>query len=71
MNDEYLDKALQLVHDKRALILLASRRAKQLALGERPLIKTDDDNHLDIALLEIGEGLLTYELPVEETEDLF
>ncbi len=67
MNDTYLLKALEKVPDKRALILLASKRAKQLARGERPLIKHNELNHVDVALLEIAEGLLTYELPKKST----
>ncbi len=71
MNDAYLKKAIKQIADERALILLASKRAKELALGGRPLIKTNDVNHLDIALLEIGEGLLSYELPEQENDDNF
>ena len=63
MNDTYLLKALEKIPDKRALILLASKRAKQLARGERPLIRHNELNHVDVALLEISEGLLSYELP--------
>lgn len=63
MNDTYLLKALEKVPDKRALILLASKRAKQLARGDRPLIRHNELNHVDVALLEIAEGLLFYELP--------
>ncbi len=71
MNDAYLERALEKIPDKRALIILASRRAESLAKGERPLIKTENETtHLDIALLEIAEGLLSYELPVIEEEDL-
>ena len=68
MNDKYLERALEKISDKRALIVLASKRAEQLAKGERPLIKTDEPNHLDIALLEIAEGLLSYELPAAEED---
>ena len=70
MNDAYLEKALEKIPDRRALIVLASRRAESLARGERALIKSEESNHLDTALLEIAEGLLSYELPVEEKEDL-
>ena len=35
--------------------------AKQLALGGRPMVKCDSENYLDWALLEIAEGLLSYE----------
>ena len=70
MNDAYLEKALEKIPDRRALIVLASRRAESLAKGERPLVKSDEISHLDTALLEISKGLLTYELPAEETDDL-
>ncbi len=70
MKDAYLEKALEKIPDRRALIVLASRRAENLARGERPLIKSEEISHLDTALLEIAEGLLNYELPVEESEDL-
>ena len=32
------------------------------------MIKCDSENLLDVALLEIAEGLLSYELPGEGTE---
>jgi len=71
MNDTYLAKAMEKVPDKRALILLASKRAKQLAKGERPLIKHKELDFLDVALLEIGEGLLSFELPkTKQSDDL-
>ena len=40
---------------------MAAKRARQLATGARPMIKCDSPNLLDVALLEIAEGLLTYE----------
>ena len=70
MKDAYLEKALEKIPDRRALIILAARRAESLARGERPLVKSDEISHLDTALLEIAEGLLSYELPTEETDEL-
>ncbi len=61
MNNEYLAKARKLVPDPQILSVLAAKRAKQLAQGARPMIKCDMTNLLDVALLEIGEGLLSYE----------
>ena len=46
--------------------MVAAKRAKQLAAGGRPMIKCDSENLLDIALLEIAEGLLYYEFPDEK-----
>ena len=71
MNDAYLERALEKIPDRRALVVLASKRAESLAKGERPLVKSEETSHLDTALLEIAEGLLSYELPTEETDDLF
>jgi DNA-directed RNA polymerase omega subunit len=70
MNDAYLEKALEKIPDRQALIVLASRRAESLAKGERPMVKSEENCHLDTALLEIAEGLLSYELPTEEKEEL-
>lgn len=61
MNNEYLNRARKQITDPQILTIVASRRAKQLAAGGRPMIKCDSDNYLDVALLEIAEGLLSYE----------
>lgn len=61
MNNAYLAKAKQFITDPQILSVVAAKRARQLAGGARPMIKCDCKNLLDIALLEIGEGLLSYE----------
>ena len=58
MNNDYLERAKQVIPDAKTLILLASRRARQLAYGARPMVRCKDENHLDVALLEIAEGKL-------------
>ncbi len=58
MNNEYLDRARQVEPDAKTLILLASRRARQLAYGARPMVRCKDENFIDVALLEIAEGKL-------------
>ncbi len=58
MNNAYLDKARVVVPDAKTLILLASKRARQLAYGARPMVRCKDENYLDVALLEIAEGML-------------
>ena len=67
MNDKYLKRALERIPDKRNLILLASKRAKQLAKGERPLVKHNELDYIDVALLEIAEGQLIFDLPEKES----
>ena len=65
MNNDYLNRAKKAIPDAQILSIVAAKRARQLALGGRPMIKCSDENYLDIALLEIAEGLLTYEIPGE------
>ncbi|MBE6390097.1 MAG: DNA-directed RNA polymerase subunit omega [Lentisphaerae bacterium] len=67
MNNNYLERAKQNIPDPQILSVVAAKRAKQLAAGGRPMIKCDSENLLDIALLEIAEGLLSYEFP-EDSE---
>jgi DNA-directed RNA polymerase omega subunit len=61
MNDSYLERAKEKIPDPRILSIVASKRARQLARGGRRMIKTDDQEHLDVALLEIAEGLVGWE----------
>ena len=67
MNNAYLERAKHNISDPQILSVVAAKRAKQLAAGGRPRVKCDSENLLDIALLEIAEGLLSYEFPEEET----
>ncbi|MBS1370102.1 MAG: DNA-directed RNA polymerase subunit omega [Lentisphaeria bacterium] len=64
MNNAYLARAKKMIPDPQILSVVAAKRAKQLALGARPMIKCDSENYLDWALLEIAEGLLTYEFGI-------
>ena len=61
MNNVYLNRAKEVITDPQILSVVAAKRARQLATGARPMIKCDSSNLLDVALLEIAEGLLTYE----------
>ena len=65
MNAKYLENARKVIPDARKLVITASRRAKNLTRGARPMIRTTDDNSLNVALLEIGEGFITWEEPKE------
>ncbi|HBC87400.1 MAG TPA: DNA-directed RNA polymerase subunit omega [Lentisphaeria bacterium] len=68
MNAKFLEKARKVIPDPRKLVIIASRRAKHLTRGARPMVRTTDDNPLNVALLEIGEGLITFEEPKETKE---
>ncbi|MCX7871951.1 MAG: DNA-directed RNA polymerase subunit omega [Verrucomicrobiae bacterium] len=70
MNSELCKRALERVKNPNILINLVSRRVRQLSSGggtmSRPLVQTSHNMGLaDIALLEIAEGKITYELPTE------
>lgn len=69
MNNDYFYRAKKVITDPQILAVVAAKRAKQLAAGGRPMIKCDSPNLLDVALLEIAEGLLSYEFPDEAAEN--
>lgn len=68
MNNAYLDRAKKVIEDPQILSVVAAKRARQLALGARPMVKCSSENHLDIALLEIAEGLISYTFGNPEAE---
>ena len=68
MNNAYLDRAKKVIEDPQILSVVAAKRARQLALGARPMVKCSSENHLDVALLEIAEGLISYEFGKPQAE---
>lgn len=63
MRDAYLYAALAVIPDANILINVVSRRVKQLKLGHRPLVESLEKlSSEDIALREISEGKITFEL---------
>ncbi len=48
-------------HNRFQLALLASRRARQLSQGARPLVQSEDDNFAVLSLREIATGKVTEE----------
>jgi DNA-directed RNA polymerase subunit omega len=68
MRDDYLQQALKIVDDPNILINVVSRRVKQLKRGNRALIESLEKLlPEDIALREIIERKISYELPPPET----
>lgn len=70
MNSELCKRALERVKNPNILVNLVSRRVRQLSSGggtmSRPLVPVSHNMSLaDIALMEIAEGKITYELPTE------
>ena len=63
LKKEYIDQALSVITDHKILINVVSRRVKQLKYGMNPLVESLEKlEPEDIALKEIIEGKITYEL---------
>jgi len=70
LRDDYLQGAQKVITDPMILVNVVSRRAKQLKSGYKPLIESLERlSAEDMALREIMEGKITYQLD-EETEEV-
>ena len=58
-----VEDCLDHVDNRFELVMLAAKRARQMAIGGRdPLVEDDSDKATVIALREIAEGLITPEV---------
>jgi len=63
MKSKFLEPAQQRIPNPELLVNVVSRRVRQLAQGHRPITQTDPRmDFAEIALKEISEGKLTFEL---------
>ncbi len=63
MNNLYLTQALQQIKNPNILVNVVSQRVRQLGQGHKALVETEAHmSYLDIALKEISEGKLSYEM---------
>jgi|TARA_B110000495_G_C23035588_1_gene618339 DNA-directed RNA polymerase subunit omega len=63
LRDDYIKEAKKVINDPNILVNVVSRRVKQLRQGNRPLVESLEKLNLeDIALREIIEGKISYEL---------
>ncbi len=70
MRDDYIEAAQKIIPDPNILINVVSRRVKQLKYGNKPLVESLERlSPEDIALREIIEGKITYELFDSDMED--
>ena len=69
-----VEDCLENVENRFELVLLATKRARQVARGAAPLVEDENDKPTVIALREIAEGLVddefmsTQEMPILEEE---
>ena len=61
-----VEDCLDHVDNRFQLVLVATRRARQLALGADPLVDMENDKPTVVALREIAEGLVTRDILNEE-----
>jgi len=72
-----IEDCLETVNNRYDLLILATRRARQIAFGADPLVEEDNDKPTVIALREIAAGLVTLDnideigrpVPLDEFED--
>lgn len=61
-----VEDCLENVDNRFELVLVASRRARQIAMGADPLVPLDNDKPTVLALREIAENLINSETIEEE-----
>lgn len=64
-----VEDCLEHVDNRFDLVLLATKRARQLAAGVDPLVPWENDKATVVALREIAEGLITEQV-IEEQEQV-
>lgn len=57
-----VEDCLEKVDNRFLLVMLASKRVKQLYKGSRPLIENKGNKNVVLALREVASGQLRYEL---------
>lgn len=64
-----VEDCLSNVDNRFQLVLVATKRARQISLGSEPFVEDENDKPTVIALREIAEGLVTRDIlddPIEE-----
>ncbi len=55
-----LESLMEKVDSKYTLVTLAAKRARQLTDGDAPMVDTDTEKVVSIAMEEVDEGKITY-----------
>lgn len=64
-----VEDCLDYVDNRFELVLVATKRARQLANGKEPMVPLENDKPTVLALREIAEDLVTPEMLEEPSED--
>jgi DNA-directed RNA polymerase subunit omega len=65
-----VEDCLEHVDNRFQLVLVATKRARQLALGAQPMVTVDNDKPTVVALREIADGLVTKAILEDEPPTL-
>ncbi|VAW70794.1 DNA-directed RNA polymerase omega subunit [hydrothermal vent metagenome] len=65
-----VEDCLPNVDNRFHLVLVAAKRARQIAMGAEPLVELDNDKPTVLALREISEGLVGPEILNEGVEEI-
>lgn len=65
-----VEDCLPYVDNRFHLVLVAAKRARQIAMGSDPLVALENDKPTVLALREISEGLVGPEVLQEKAEEL-
>lgn len=70
-----VEDCLDKIDNRFKLIMVASKRARQIASGSEPLVGWENDKPTVVALREVADGLITEEylneVPAASSEELF
>ena len=66
-----VEDCLSKVDNRFQLVLVATKRARQISLGAEPLVEEENDKPTVLALREIADGLVTKAILDEVVEDSF
>lgn len=64
INPPILD-LLEKVDNRYSLVVVTSKRARQIIAGEKPLTEVDSNKPLTVAIDEINKGAITYKTTKE------
>jgi len=65
-----VEDCLPNVDNRFHLVLVASKRARQIAMGADPLVPVENDKPTVLALREIAEGMVGPDILNEKTEEI-
>ncbi|XHR27391.1 MAG: DNA-directed RNA polymerase subunit omega [Chthoniobacteraceae bacterium] len=69
MTTSLLDEAIKVIPNQQILINVVSKRVRQLTQGHRPMVEVGARlDYADIALREVIEGKISFEMATEEEE---